>query len=183
MTVNEITIEALETLATELSANEEQQRARLIRLIRAEARIVAAREPERFPRRATEYADEDGHWDNSYPPKQVYRAKTGPKLIRLVGCEYEDNATESGFYHAWERVTSDPGIYVSRDGRVYGCEMSGTGRVGQYAAHPGDCDVEVTLDYSLRDEDEIPIAQLATAESALRAFAFPLIAEAQAATA
>jgi hypothetical protein len=169
-----ITIESLETLATELEKDQAAQRARLIRMIRAEARILAAREPDKFPRRATEYADEDGHYDNSYPPKQVYRARTGPRLVILDSCDYEDNATEGGFYHAWERVTLDPGIYVSRDGRIYGCEMTGTGRVGQFAAHPGDCDVDVTLEYSLRDEDEIPLEQLASAEETLRSLAFPL---------
>jgi hypothetical protein len=88
-----------------------------------------------------------------------------------------DIATESGYYYAWRRVTEDPGLYVSRDGTIYGCDEHGTGRLGQFAAHPGDCDVECELDWSPRDADELSTEDLATVEQHMRALAFPASAK------
>lgn len=169
-----ITIEDLERLANELEANETAQRERLLRLICAEARILAAREPELFRRMPTEYADVDGHWDNSYPPKQKYKNRTGPRVIVVSEGVTDDIATSAGFYYSWKRVTTDLGLYVARDGSIYGADETGTGRLGQFAAHPGDCDVECTVGWSLRDRNELSLGELSEVESHLRKLAFPL---------
>lgn len=167
-----ITIDDVERLATELEATESEQRAKLERLIRAYARILATREPERFPRAHTEYADEDGHWDSSFPPKQVYRSRTGPRLLRVIRADTSDVATSGGFYYEWRRVTESPGLYVSRDGQLYGAEHTGTGQFGQFAAHPGNCNVSVEIEYSPRHD--VSLDELREAEEHLRKLAFPL---------
>jgi hypothetical protein len=168
----EITIEALESLVANLETEESARREKLERLIRAYARIVALREPEHFPRRALHLGDEAGHWDNSYPPNQVYSDRSGPRLVKVRSSSEEDIATEGGFYYAWRRVSTDPGLYVSRTGQIYGCAETGTGRVGQFAAHPGDCEVDCEVDWSVRDE--ITLADLEEVEQHMRALAFPL---------
>jgi hypothetical protein len=167
-----ITIEQVEALATQLHSDEGTERAKLERLTTAYARILSAREPERFARQPLEKRDEAGHWDNSYPPTIEYCNYTGPRLIELSDCDYEDVPTSGGFYYDWKRVTTDPGLYVSRDGRIYGCEITGTGKLGQFAAHPGDCNVECELEYDERDD--LSVEDLRTVETALRALAFPL---------
>jgi hypothetical protein len=167
-----ITIEDVEALASKLENDAHAEREKLTRLIRAYARIVSVREPERFAAMPTEYADEDGHWDNSFPPRQRYRARTGPRLVQISDCTTRDVATSSGFYYDWKRVTEHPGVFVSRDGRIYGCEETGTGRVGQFAAHPGDRDVCVEIEWSPRSDLEL--SELRTAEETLRKLAFPL---------
>jgi hypothetical protein len=166
-----ITIEQVEALALELEQESAAQEAKLRRLIKAEARILAQREPWRFERRALEQSDEDGHWDNSYPPKIKYKRHAGPRCIMVRDCATQDIATSSGFYHDWKRVTTDPGLFVMRDGRILGCDESGTGSVGAYAAHPGDHNVQVTLDYSEREE--VSLDELREVEATLRALAFP----------
>jgi hypothetical protein len=168
----QITPEDLERMATELEADEAAQRARLDRLIRAYARILAVREPHLFVRKATEHGDEAGHWDNSFPPKQEFRAKTGPSLLRVEGWDTEDVATSGGFYYSWRRVTTDGGLYVSKMGELYEADETGTGRFGQFAAHPGDCNVECTIEWSRKHD--VSLEQLATAEEHLRKLAFPL---------
>jgi hypothetical protein len=172
--MNTITIEDLERLASELEANETAQRERLLRLICAEARILAAREPHLFERMPTEYGDEAGHWDNSFPPKKEYRCRTGPRLLEVRDNTTDDVATSSGFYYSWKRVTTDLGLYVARDGSIYGADETGTGRLGQFAARPGDCDVECTIEWSQRDRNDLTLDELREVESHLRALAFPL---------
>lgn len=181
MTTAEITIEALETLATQLETDDGATRAKLLRMIRAEARILAVREPSKFRSQATACRDEDGHWDSSYPPKQQYCDRTGPRLVQVSDCSTRDLATEGGFYYAWRRVTEDPGLFVARDGAIWGCDEHGTGRLGAFAAHPGDCDVEVELDWSRRDIDEVTTAELSAVEAHMRMLAFPASAASEAA--
>lgn len=176
-----ITIEALEQLATQLEATDREQRAKLQRLIAAYARIIALREPGQLKRRPVEVADEDGHWDGSYPPNIQYKDYSGPRLIEVRRGDYDTVATEGGCYHAWRAVTSDCGVYVASDGGLYGRQYSGEGRVGQYAAHPGNCDVRIEVTYDELDTDEIALSDLTVAESTLRDLAFPLGAAAQAA--
>lgn len=175
-TTPSLTIEDLEALATALEADAKSERDKLQRLVRAYARILSAREPGAFRAVALEYADEDGHWDSSYPPEQVYRDRNGPRLLEVAEHDWETVATSGGYYHQWEARPGRPGIYVARDGSLWGCEARGHGRLGQYAAHPGDCDVLITLDWSLRREVELE--ELRQAEAALRARAFPLAAAA-----
>ena len=170
--MNTITIESLEALATELEQTAELQTTKLKRLIAAYARILWQREPEHFKRRDTEHGDEAGHWDSSYPPKQVYRARTGPRLVLVDELTTDDVPTSGGFYYSWRRVTTDGGVYVDRMGQIYECEETGTGRLGQFAAHPGDCDVECTLDWSRNSKPTLD--QLALAEQKMRELAFPL---------
>lgn len=168
-----ITIEQVEALVAEIETEESARRTKLLRLIRGEARIAWSRAPQAFPARALRYQDEDGHWDSSYPPKQVYCDRRGPRLAKIVESEDRDIATSGGCYHTWRRVTEDPGLYVSRDGRLYGRTQEGTGAVGQYAAHPGDHQVDVDVTWNELDADDVPIARLEEAERVLRALAFP----------
>lgn len=172
-----VTIDQLEALAVSLEQTDAEQRAKLLRMIRAEARILAVREPAKFQRKALEHGDEDGHFDGSYPPKQVFKNCTGPRLVRVHSWSTDDIATEGGFYYTWKRVTTDPGLYVARDGTIYGCDEHGTGKLGQFAAHPGDCDVECELDWDPRDLDNVTTEELATVESHMRALAFPASAK------
>lgn len=169
---NQITLADVEALAERLAADEATARAKLQRLIRAEARIIAAREPSAFRAQATEYADRDGHWDHSYPPGQAYRSYTGPRLIEVRDCETTDVATSPGYYRTWRRVTEYPGLFVDAEGRIWGCNESGTGRVGSFAAYPGDCDVAVTVEWSRRDD--VTMEELREVEEHLRQLAFPL---------
>ncbi len=168
----QITIEDLERMATELETDESAQRARLDRLIRSYARILAVREPHLFERKATEHGDVAGHWDSSYPPKQEFRARTGPRLLRVEAWDTEDVATSGGFYYSWRRVTTDGGLYVTKMGELYEADETGTGRLGQFAAHPGDCDVECVIEWS--GKHDVSIEQLRAAEEHLRRLAFPL---------
>lgn len=170
----QITLEDVEALAARLAADEATERARLERLIRAEARILAVREPGLFAPQATAYADRDGHWDHSYPPGQSYRAHTGPRLIEVREPETVDVATSPGYYHDWRRVTEYPGLYVDAEGRIWGCEESGTGRVGSFAAYPGDCDVRVEITWERRSDRDVSTEELREVERHLRAMAFPL---------
>lgn len=170
--MNTITIESLEQLATELEADQAAQRARLDRLIRAYARILAVREPHMFARKATEHGDEAGHWDSSFPPKQEFRARTGPRLLSIEAWDTEDVATSGGFYHSWRRVTTDGGLYVSKMGELYEANETGTGQLGQFAAYHGDRNVECTIEWSRKSD--VTLAQLTRAEEHLRALAFPL---------
>lgn len=172
----ELTLETLEALAEQVEQDEEAHREKLARMIRAYARILAARAPDTFRARALEYSDEEGHYDNSYPPKQQYKDRNGPRLYCVRKFGWESIATEGGFYYHWRAATNDPGLYVAPDGTLYGCTVSGTGRVGQFAAYPGDCDVMLSLDWSPRDEDEVTTDELGQAECELRKLAFPLVA-------
>ncbi len=172
-----ITIDSLERLAADLELGEEQRRERLQRLVRAYARILAVREPGDFKRRHLEYSDEDGHWDSSYPPEQQYKDRNGPRLIRVAAAEWEEVATSEGFYHDWRAVTSDLGLYVARDGEIWGCTYDGTGHFGAYAAHPGSDQVQLTLDWAPREIDDVATADLMAVEECLRDLAFPLLAK------
>jgi len=172
-----ITLEQVEVLAATLEAEQAGKRERLLRLIRAEARIVAVREPEQFKARALEYGDEDGHYDNSYPPDMRYANKNGPKLIRVAQPEWDAVATEGGFYHEWKAVSSTKGLYVDTKGHLWGCTYSGTGSFGQFAAHPGNCGVALSLEWDTLDVDDVSDADLLMCEETLRALAFPMVAE------
>jgi hypothetical protein len=179
MSESTVTIESLEALAAEIEAGETQERAKLRRLIAAYARIVAGRDPGQFKRMPLEYSDEDGHWDNSYPPEQRYKQHTGPRLIEVETEETAHIATSRGFYHDYRVVTESKGLYVRCDGALLGCEVTGTGSLGQYAAHPGDCAVMCELDWQELEADEISAGSLRRAERHMRDLAFPLIAAAK----
>lgn len=47
------------------------------------------------------------------------------------------------------------GLYDGRKGELYGCEETGTGALGQFAAHPGDHDVDCKLSWHKLDADEV----------------------------
>lgn len=176
-----ITIEQLEELAETAEAEVGMERKRLHRLIRAYARIIEAREPAKFGRRPLERADEDGHWDGSYPPKIQLKNFAGPRALKIIGHKTSDIATSSGFYHSWRRETEDGGLYVGPRGELYACTEKGTGEVGQYAAHPGDHNVECELEYSELDLEDVALEALSRAEETLRGLAFPLLAAREAA--
>lgn len=171
-----MTIEMLENLANEIETEENLERARLARLIRAYARIASKADPQTFPARAIERSDEDGHWDNSFPPDIELKNHCGPRAICIFVHNVTDIATSSGYYHSWRRETEYVGLYVRIDGALLGCTETGTGSVGQYAAHPGDHGVECTLEYEARDLEDIELEDLQAAEASLREIAFPLIA-------
>lgn len=178
-----ITIENLEALASRLEATDKEQRAKLLRLIAAYARIIKAREPRQFRRRALEWSDEDGHWDNSYPPTIKYKDFRGPALIKVRHFASDEAATSDGYYHDYRVYTTDPGLYVDAAGHIYGCDIQGTGSVGSYAAHPGACNVRCELGWDIRpmdDADEVTLTELAEAEQHLREIAFPLASAAMA---
>lgn len=171
-----ITIETLELLATEIEADETAQRSRLARLCAAYVRILAAREPATFTRPATHYGDEAGHYDTSFPPDLEYSEHTGPRSILIVDSETDDVATSSGFYYSWRRVTTCGALTIGIDGKWYRSDETGTGRLGQFAAHPGHCDVDVTLEWSRESIDDVTTEELELAETKLRELAFPLVA-------
>src|SRR5262245_50501930 len=159
-----ITIEQLETLAAQYAETDAAEHARLLRLCGAMGRILALRQPGVWKRSCTSITDEAGHFDNSYPPK-AERHGRGPQVIVVRARDTEDVPTESGFYHAWRRQTTDGGCYLGRDGHWYQSEESGTGSVGQYAAHPGDCDRDITIQW---DRTNPTLEDLREAEPCLR---------------
>jgi len=144
-----ITIEQLEALAAQAENDNAAEYGRLLRLCRVMVRILAARQPAVFLSRASSITDESGHFDNSYPPKAEHHYEHAvPRMIQVRAYESEDVPTSGGFYYSWRRQTSDLGCYISKGGTFYGCNATGTGRLGRYAAHPGDCDRDITLDWS-----------------------------------
>lgn len=162
-----ITIEDLERLAHEAIDEQIQESNRLRRLIRAYSKLIWAHDPDLFVARALEYGDEAGHYDNSYPPKQEYRDRRGPRLIKIRSWDTKDLPTSTGFYYHWRRVTEDPGLYVDAEGDIYGCEETGTGELGSFAAHPGDCNVSCALEWSERHD--LTLDDVREVEKALRA--------------
>ena len=172
---NEITIEHLEALADQAEIEETAIRARYLRIIASYARIVAAKEARSFKAQALELSSEDGHWDSSYPPATEYKDFTGPRLIMIQQEKYDTVATSSGFYYHWRAAQTSPGLYVSRDGAVWECAIGGTGSVGRYAAHPGNCDVMIALEYSPADLGQVLTSDLRAIEKHLRIIAFPLM--------
>lgn len=175
-----ITIEQVEQLAEKIEADETAERNRLLRLIRAEARIAANRSPDAFERRALEISDEDGHWDNSYPPAIQHKEFRSAPLVRVREYSYEEIATSGGYYHDWRAATTDRGLYVAQDGALYGAEVEGTGKVGQFAAHPGNCGVMLTVSWDRLATDDLSLDDLRKVEQNLRALAFPVAASASA---
>lgn len=172
--MQDITIEDVERLAASLSESEAREREKLVRLITAEARIVAAREPGAFGRpRPLEVSDEEGHWDTNYPPKMTYKDRRGPRVIDITTRETEDVPTTGGYYYEWRRVTTDRGLYVGMDGTLYGSTEEGTGRHGQFAAYPGDAGVECAISWDPIKADIVPLDHLREAEATMRRLAFP----------
>jgi hypothetical protein len=162
-----ITIEQLDALAQQVENDNDAEHARLLRLCRAMTRILAARQPDAFERRPSSITDAAGHWDNSYPPKaEDHYDHAVPRMISICAHDHEDVPTSSGFYYSWRRQTTDLGCYVSKSGAWYGCQETGTGAVGQYAAHPGDHNRDIMLDYSRITPS---LEQLKEAEKILRA--------------
>lgn len=172
----DITIEALEALAVEFTAEVDNKRARLARLCVAYARIIAAREPQHYRVQPCHQGDEPGYWDSSYPPKQVYSDHTGPRSLEIASEQTEDIATSGGAYYEWRRVTSVPGLYIAPDGSWYRSYQEGTGQVGSFAAHPGHCSVDCEIEYVETGWESLTQDELVAAEEQLRELAFPLIA-------
>lgn len=165
MTKSTITIEQLEALAHEIANDDESEHARLLRLCNAMLRILGRRQPELFLRTCTEITDESGHFDNSFPPKEERHGR-GPSVLRIFARDVDEVPTSGGFYHSWRLETTSVGCYAGRDGQWYGCRATGTGAVGQYAAHPGDCNRAIELDWHVITPD---LQDLREAEPILRA--------------
>lgn len=164
-TLNTITIEQLEALASQVENDDETEQARLLRLCRAMVRILAARQPEAFERGTTSITDESGHWDNSFPPK-AERHRTGPRIIVIRGNDTAEIPTSTGFYYDFVVEPTELGCYVGRDGTFYGVEERGTAHFGQYAAHPGNCNRDITREWIRIDPT---LDDLRAAEPILRA--------------
>lgn len=177
-----ITLEQVEQLAAQVEADDRAERQRLQRLIAAEARILSVREPELYRARPLEVSDEDGHWDDSYPPAVQYKDYSGPRLLSVRKGDYGTIATEGGFYHTWRAVTQDRGLYVARDGSIWGREYDGQGRLGRFAARPGDYGVMIAVRYDETDGEDLTLEDLRRVEQKLRELAFPLTAAAEKAT-
>lgn len=169
--MHELTLEALEALAATLDEEEAQTIEKLQRMIRAYARILWNREPQRFKRQPLRRQDEAGHWDNSFPPSIEYTDHSGPRAIRCCKPEWQEVATDSGFYHSYRVTTTEPGLSVDRFGNLLRCNIEGTGEIGQYAAHPGDKNVDCDLSYETADDPTIE--ELRFCEAKLRGMAFP----------
>jgi len=159
------TIEHLEALAAEVEQDAEAERERLLRLCQAMGRILARRQPSVWKDTATSVTDETGHSDNSYPPKAESHGR-GPVVLRVRGRKTEDVPTEGGFYYPWRRQTLDSGCYLGRDGEWYRSVETGTGRVGRYAAYPGDCERDIEIEWQTA---EPTLEDLQQAEPVLRA--------------
>lgn len=159
-----ITIEQLETLAAEVEQTDAAEHARLLRLCGAMGRIMAGRQPDVWKHTCTSITDVSGHFDNSFPPKEERHGR-GPSVVVVRSRETEDVPTEGGYYHGWRRQTTDGGCYLGRDGFWYRADESGTGRVGQFAAHPGDRDRDITIEW---DRTTPTLDDLQQAEPALR---------------
>lgn len=168
-------LESLEELAHAIVSSDAGRRELLRQMIRQYCRIMAVKSPEQFKRRALQYMDEPGHYDNSYPPEQQYADRNGPSLIRIEHGQWDEIASSGGFYYSWEAVTRTRGVYVDRHGDLYGADYSGIGAVGQFAAHPGDCGVDIHIEYSRLEEQEISTDQLREVEGELRTMAAPHI--------
>lgn len=172
-------VEALEEIAAQLATETATEREKLFRLNAACARILANRQAEAFLRRPCTHGDEAGHWDNSFPPEQVYSEWRGPLSIEIRDWTTEDVATSGGFYYSWRRVTSDPGLFIDKSGHFWGAEETGEGRVGQFAAHPGDTGVECSIEWRRLYGDEVSTEDLRAAFLELGKLAFPLASAAR----
>lgn len=112
-----ITIETLESIATEFVASAIEQRGRLVRFCVAYARMLGARQPELFKRRATAcVSGTDGH--GSYPPSEEYQDCTGPATIKLAEWDTAEVATSPGFYHTFRRTTEYRGLRLAQSTEV-----------------------------------------------------------------
>lgn len=169
----EITVEHVERLAEKLTAEQEYARERLMRLIVAEARILSIREPDQFPRAPLEHGDQDGYYDNTWPPDQVDKDFAGPRLFTVSELKTDYIATTSGFFYDARVSTTDGGLYISPDGGLWQCKATGTATYGSFAAYPGWCDVRIELEYEQINPRDVPLDRLHEAESKLRALAFP----------
>jgi hypothetical protein len=169
-----LTIGQLESLADQIVNSDRQRKQKLARMIRAYARILWIREPKQYKRGATIFADEDGHWDNSYPPDLKYKEFDGPKGITIYRFDWHCRATSHGFYHDLKIYTSDGGLRVCPDGSLTTATIEGTGRYGAFAAHPGHCDFDCSIDYSQIDPEDVALDRLIDAEKQMRDLAFPL---------
>lgn len=174
-----ISISDLDSLAERLAAAQADRAKSLATLCASYVRLLRVAKPRLFQAMPTEYRDEDGHFDNSYPPKQRYRAHTGPRLLEIADAETEQIATSRGYYHTWKQVTTYGGLWVDIDGDWWRCTENGTGRVGQFAAHPGSCDVDVRLAWRKVPLRELEVDELELAEALLRRLATPVIVQPQ----
>jgi hypothetical protein len=174
-----ITIEQLENLVSQMEADESAERDRLVRMIKACVKIMGQRASDKFRKRARKLiSDSDG--DNSYPPKTIAAERSGPALYTIYESEEEHVRTTQGFYHDWRCVTVDQGLYADRQGNLYGRVEIGTGSYGQFAAHPGDCHVDIDVEFVDADlENHFTVEQLRTALDYVKAVAFPLVAARQ----
>jgi hypothetical protein len=159
-----LTIEALEQLSREVEATDAAEHTRLLRFCGAMGKILAHRQPDVWKATCTSITDVAGHFDNSYPPK-AERHGRGPSVVIVRARVIEDVPTEGGFHYAWRRQTTDGGCYLGHDGAWYRADESGTGRVGPFAAYPGDCDRDITVEWV---ETTPTLEDLRQAEPALR---------------
>lgn len=102
--------------------------------------------------KATRIVD-DNDCNGSYPPAEQWVDHHGPALIRICKPRYSEDASEGGFYHDCTVGTDDCGLYVDREGVLYGADFSGTCHFGQFAAHPGTCSRDIAIEWVEIEED------------------------------
>jgi hypothetical protein len=131
------------------------------------ARWLSRRVPTAWRRLATEITDEPGHWDSSYPPAEHIAARTRERLLLVREARTIERPTSSGFYYSYTIRTEASGLVVTRDGRLLSRTESGSGALGQYAAHPGTDSRDIRREY--RDLTAPTLDDLRDAAALLRA--------------
>ena len=169
-----ITLDALESFANEVVANDAEERERLTRMICCYCRIIAVREPSLFSPRELKYGDENGHGDSSVPPSMCSKDHNGPRLWRYADWSFAEVATSGGFYYDWDAVPGSRGVFIDRTGGFFGAAANGSGRFGQFAARPGNAGVSIELEWEQLDDENLSTDTIAAVEAELRAIAFPL---------
>jgi hypothetical protein len=143
------------------------------RAMKAKHVELLARLAQHFPgrdqwkRRATTIVD-DNDGNGSYPPDEQWTDHSGPILFKIEGADYSTEATAGGFYHDCRAGTGSSGLYVSRDGTLYGANFTGTCRFGQFPAHPGICDRDIAVEWDVLPMEDISNDDYDAAIAALR---------------
>lgn len=175
-----VTLEALEELAKSLSADAAKENQHLSRLVRAYAEILALRQPRSFEtmpagERLMPQADEAGSWNPDLPPERRPYGIHGPALVTIRPYALEHAVTAGGYFLDWKVLPADLGLYVDREGAIWGCEARGHERLGLTSGYPGESEVQVELLW--QTFTDVTLEALREVEAGLRVLAGPLIAD------
>lgn len=165
--LTDLTPAALNALADRLDAEAAEVRARKLELIRSYLRVLARVAKAAFKRLyCAERSVSDGN--GSYPPSVVPHDRTGPRVITIRDAEYSRIPESAGFYYTWKAGTEDGGLHVDASGTFYRGACRGSGRFGQFPAHPGDTDVVVDWTWRVVSTSELDDDEIAEVELELR---------------